>query len=127
MAKMAELKGLKSEAAKQMGGKLNGLSGMKPEGMQKVSVMADSKKGLEKGLDTAEDLLEKTPRDVLGTESMEDPEAKLDAIVENLSEEECDSLLEKLMAKKAEKESEESLSDPADADTETSEEDSDEY
>jgi hypothetical protein len=32
-----------------------------PEPMQKVSVMADSKEGLEKGLEKAEEVLEKSP------------------------------------------------------------------
>lgn len=48
--KMSALKGLHKMASEMMG---SGLSGMK-----KVSVMAKDKKGLKKGLDKAEDMID---------------------------------------------------------------------
>jgi hypothetical protein len=48
-AKMNVIKHLKDMASHEMGGKLDGL--------KKVSVMSDSEKGLEKGLDKAKDIL----------------------------------------------------------------------
>lgn len=92
-AKMSVLEKLKSAAGAK------GMSGMK--GMKKVSVMSDSDKGLEEGLDVAEEM---TSGDKL--EPVEKP-SKVDMIdLESFSPEECDELMEKLLAKKAEYEGE---------------------
>jgi hypothetical protein len=69
---------------------------MKP--MQKVSVMADSKEGLEKGLEKAEDVLEKSPM-LADSESEELPMIEEDAELESgdsMEDSSLDSILSSL-------------------------------
>lgn len=56
-AKMAVLQNLKKDAEGAMSGKLDKM------GMKKVSVMSDSKEGVEKGLDKAKELVEGSPEE----------------------------------------------------------------
>lgn len=109
--KLGVLKKLRDAASARMKG---GLKDMK--GMSKVSVLADSKEGLKKGLEVAEDAME-------GEEGMEDampqPEgekpSKVDAIIKSLSDEECMELYDKLKDKY---EASEEASDEAEEDSE---------
>lgn len=92
-AKLNVLQKLKQAASEKMKGGLKDMSGMK-----KVSVMSDSPEGLKAGLDKAEDVVDES-EDVLKPEV-----SKVDAILEDLSDEECMELQEKLMKKLADKE-----------------------
>lgn len=104
-AKMGVLKDIRDMAAGDMGDEIKGL--------KKVSVMASDRKGLEDGLNKAEDMV-KSPE--LGQEMEDKPGEdnpdvfhehpgkidKLDGMLpEDCSIEDIDSLIEKLHAKKA--------------------------
>ena len=97
-AKMEVLKDLKSMAMKAMGDKL--------DGAKKVEIAADSKEGLEAGLDKAKELL--NPEEEEKEESAEDelaesPEKEAEELASNQeeSEEDLDKKIQELMAKKA--------------------------
>lgn len=92
-AKLSVLKNLRSKD--DSGSMMDKLKNIK-----KVSVIADSKEGLEKGLDTAKQAIDSHPTEI------ESPEVEHEKMTHDefndCSEEEIDSLLEKLMAKKEE-------------------------
>lgn len=94
-AKMSVLKKLKDSAASKMSGAL--------KGVKKVSVMSDSAEGLKKGLDMAEDVVEKGPES-LSEDPVMPKENKVDKIISGLSEEECHELFEKLKEKYSDEE-----------------------
>lgn len=90
-AKMSVVKAMRDAASDEMSDRLGSL--------KKVTVAADSKEGLEKGLDKAKELMDKMPE----SEEMEDTEEDSEA---EESEEECmtpekiDSKIKELLALK---------------------------
>lgn len=71
----------------------------KKSGMSKVSVMADSKAGLESGLDKAEEIVEGDEENYMPEMESEDEEIDFSG----LSEGQIDELLQKLMTAKEQK------------------------
>lgn len=96
-AKLAALKGAHKMASDEMKG---GLAGLK-----KISVSSDSKKGLEEGLEKAEELVSgknhivEDAEEEAGAEGIEDPTHDSEDL-EQCSEEELDAKIEELMAMK---------------------------
>jgi len=95
-AKMEMLKSLKGEMGKMMGDDL------KSSKMKAVQVAAPDKEGLEKGLDTAKDLIEGAPEGEKEGMPM-DEESEVEAMCDEMSPEELDEMIKMLEAKKAEK------------------------
>ncbi len=100
-AKMSVLNHLRDMANEELGGKLKGI--------KKVSVMSDSPKGLETGLDKAKELVdpkagmhEGMPEGSPEEEMMESPEEEMmEPAEEHMSADELDQKIQELMALKA--------------------------
>lgn len=94
-AKMSVIKDMGNSAMRDLAGKLHGL--------KKVTVASDSKEGLQKGLEKAEELLSNMPNGEQleeSDESMEESEDQEMSSDEDMSEEEINAELERLMQKK---------------------------
>lgn len=86
-AKMSVLKELRKMASEMMGGDFKKGMDEHMAGMQKVSVAAPDKEGLKKGLDKAEELLDKKE----DMHMMPDGEMMDDEEMDEYSDEECDT------------------------------------
>lgn len=96
-AKLGVLKHLSDMASEAMTGKLGGL--------KKVTVASDSKDGLKKGLDKAEELVEGEEPSMEMDESEEEMSAEPASGYEDLTPEEIEAKIQELMALKKKAES----------------------
>jgi len=94
-AKLSVLKELRKMASDMIGGDLK-------EGMNKVTVASDSKEGLKKGLEKAEDLMEQAPdmEEELEDEEMEYEDMEEESDEDEMSPEDIEAKIQELMEKK---------------------------